>query len=200
MTANAVQERRKVFRVDFRGRAEVGPLTGSARNTSASEVWPADSVNLSEDGACLRLQRELSIHTHVALRLFTESRKRPCECTGRVAWVVQRLDLRDVPPFLYDVGVEFINPSSRLRQFASHLGLDLKTSNGAKTSAPKAALEPAMIRQRCYVPRVEQEPGAPRRWHLVVTVDGAPCFSRRFASWRELGEAWARFKRRPASS
>lgn len=203
MPANAIQERRKIARVDFRGRVEIAALTPPSAGRSplvaaSSELGPADSINLNEEGMCLRLQRELSIHAHVALRLFAEEHKRPFECTGRVAWVMQRLDLRDAPPFLYDIGVHFINPSSRLRGFASDLGLHMRAAGGSTASA-KARLEPAMIRQRCYVPQVEQESTSPRRWHLVVTVDGAPCFSQRFASRREADDAWEDFQRRKAS-
>lgn len=79
---------------------------------------PADGVNLSGGGLCLRLRETLDVRAVVRLQLTTQPRaSRGIECTGRVAWVSQRLDLRPTPPFLFDVGIEFVRPSPRLRRW-----------------------------------------------------------------------------------
>ena len=200
MKADSARDQRKTTRVDFPGRVEVD-LSPSQASRREQPPHPrghleAASVNLSEGGACLRLQEALEIHSRVTLRLFTESLKSPLVCGGRVAWVVQRLDLRNIPPFLYDVGVEFVDPSLRLRQLASSLGLTLKSPGGQ--SKQDATLQPATIHARSYVPRLQQEPG--NRWHLVVIVDGVPCFSRRYALEREAIKSWEEFKRRASST
>ena len=191
MPLNPVEERRTALRVELPGRVEIAVPHLPTR-------LEASSLNLSERGICVRLQETLEVRSDVRLRLFVEAARRPVECDGRVAWVVQRLDLRDAPPFLYDVGLEFVKPSPRLRQFAARIGVLLRPSRSAPTQ--NGLLQPVTIRQRCYVPRLKQEPAGIDRWHLVVTVDGAPCVSARCASTREAIESWQRFKRRIAKS
>lgn len=195
-------ERRKLSRVGFERRVElvVPKLQGRVQ---------ASSLNLSEGGLCLRIQETLDIRSSVTLRLFVQSRKKPLECMARVAWIVQRRDLREAPPFLYDVGVEFIDPPARLRAMVSKVGLTLKTApaprhlteriNGYRV--PMTSSQPITVHGRCYVPQVNQGPPPDNRWHLVVTVDGAPCFSQRYASGREAQRSWEQFKRHllPAS-
>ena len=103
-----LQERRKRARGSFPGRVQITlPLSG---------VLEANPVNFSEGGMCLRLKEALEVSARVQLRLFAEAKKRPLTCAGRVAWVVQRLDLRSAPPFLFDVGIELVNPQSAVRQ------------------------------------------------------------------------------------
>lgn len=191
MTTSTTQERRGAARVEFQGRVELDATDSGAHLT-------ADSVNVSEGGICLRVPNAMEIRSSVMLRLFTQPRRRPVECAGRVAWVTQRSDLRDAPPFIYDIGVEFIKPSARLRQFASRIGVDLKPTalrNGSQARAG-VALRPAALHGRSYIPKLTQESTPASRWHLVVTVDGAPCFSRRYASAQEAREAWKQFKKR----
>lgn len=195
-----LQERRKIPRVEFQGRVE---LEAPPRPTHLA----ASSLNLSEGGICVRLQESLEVRSSVTLRLFAQPRSRPFECAGRVAWVVQRLDLRSAPPFLYDVGVELLNPSSRLRQFASRVGFTLRPSPAVRVIAQsrqlskrvsRNVLQPATINGRCYEPRVVQEPSASMPWHLIVVVEGAPCFSRRCPSEREAIASWKQFRRQAA--
>jgi len=187
MAVKSLQERRKVPRVDFLGRVEINLLHPGMR-------LKASSLNLSEAGICVRLQEALDIHSPVKLRLFAASRKRPLECGGRVAWVVQRLDLRDTPPFVYDVGVEFVDPPPRLRQLVARTGITVKPKG---LRPPRGNfLQPVWITGRCYVPRVERELSPSVCWHLVVSVEGTPCFSQRFSTGREALEAWHQFKRK----
>ncbi len=155
----------------------------------------ANSLNLSEGGMCIRLKEAPEIRSQVRLRLFPTPSKKPLECAGRVAWVVQRLDLRDSPPFLYDVGLEFIDPSPRLRQFASQAGVHVRAP---AEPIRRPLLEPAVFRDRGYVPRLDRE-AASGLWHLIIWVDGVPCFSHRYPSQREGVSAWEQFKRQLAA-
>ena len=200
MALGTLQDRRRIARIEFQGRVELDAAHLPTR-------LEASSLNLSEGGICVRLRESLEIRLPVTLRLFAQPRSRPVECSGRVAWVVQRLDLRDAPPFLYDVGVEFVKPSTRLRQFASRLGVTLKPSptigiatrsNEAGKRSMPSTLQPATINGRCYEPRVVQEPSLGNQWHLIVVVEGVPCFSHRYASAREAIESWKHFKRQAA--
>lgn len=194
MEVKTSPELRKFPRHEFRGRVEL-ELGSSGRPTPQARL-ETNSLNVSEGGICLRLERTLDLHSRVLLRLFAQPRKPPLECAAQVAWVVQRLDLRDAPPFVYDIGLEFIDPSSRIRQVV--LGLDAAPkSSGVRLSR---RLLPSTIRGRSYVPQLQQESESEHRWHLVVTVDGTPCFSRRFASQREAFQAWERFKRNGAKA
>ena len=154
------------------------------------------AVNLSARGLCLRVQESLDINSRLRLQLRDQGRKRPLACQGLVSWVVQRLDLREAAPFVYDIGIEFIDPPNLLKRLASRLGLALAmpvARNGAGRT-----LRPAEIRNRLHVPQLTHERGVASRWHLVITVDGAPCFSQRYTSAREALEAWRRFKKNPA--
>jgi hypothetical protein len=155
----------------------------------------AESVNFSEGGLCLRLRQMLEVRSLVRLQLTPggSDRRRPLTCTGRVTWVMQRLDLRDSPPFLFDTGIEFVNPPAALRQLIVPAG-------GAPASVERAkergrVLAPSTLRGRLFVPRLERTVAGPLRWHLVVSVDGMPCFSERYPSERAAVAAWARFKR-----
>lgn len=186
MALRVVEEHRKLSRVELQGRVEIDVLHRPAR-------VEANAVNLSEGGMCVRLQEALEIRSRVRLRWFAKPPKRPLECAGQVAWVVQRLDLRDAPPFVYDVGVTFVNPPPRLRQFASRAGVVLKPSEDRPIKA--SLLRPATLNNRWYVPRLESHSSSSGRWHLIVTVDGVPCFSHRYPSEREAIESWERFKR-----
>ncbi|MBI3312601.1 MAG: PilZ domain-containing protein, partial [Candidatus Omnitrophica bacterium] len=116
-----MRERRKISRVGFERRIEL-------LIPKLQRCIQANSLNLSEGGLCLRIHETLEIRSSVMLRLFAQPRRKPLECKGRITWVVQRRDLRDAPPFLYDVGVEFIDPPARLRAIVSKVGLTLKPS------------------------------------------------------------------------
>ncbi len=162
-------------------------------------VVAANSVNFSRGGLCLRLQERLEVRSLVKLqltanRLRTTKTGRPVQCTGRVAWVIQRLDLRDAPPFLFDVGIEFVDPPATLRQALARRGGALTSLKGRPVS--HKLLESATIRSRCFIPRLEAVVNHPLRWHLVVSVDGVPCFSGHYPSEREATSAWTQFKRR----
>jgi hypothetical protein len=205
MAIKTVRERRKVQRIEFQGR-----VVYDHREATAPQLQTpleASSMNLSEGGLCVRLREALEVRSPVRLRVFAQPHAKPLECPGRIAWVVQRLDLRDSPPFLYDVGVEFIDPPPRFRQFASRSGIALRPSreptsqSGVAAERPtQSALQATMINGRCYVPRLEQEPSPSRRWHLIVTVDGTPCFSGRYPSIPKALEFWKQFKRQAALS
>lgn len=185
MMKTSVDERRRASRVELQGRVELAlahraPVAGN-------------TVNLSEGGLCVRVEESLDVKSAVTLKLFPQPRSRPVECAGRVAWVVQRLDLRTAPPFLYDVGVEFVRTSARLRQVASRLGVVVRASSWR--AARPTRLDPVMARGRNYEPRVLHAASPQGVWHLVVKADGAPCLSRHYASEREAVEGWKQFKR-----
>lgn len=180
-----LQERRKYSREGF-------PASFGISLLRPQGALIADSVNLSEGGLCLRLAEMLEVRSLVRLQLTQgHTFRRPVECTGRVAWVVQRLDLRDIPPFLFDVGIEFVDLPSRLRGVFGQ-------RNGA-AARPRAAhekhLEPVFIRARQYVPRLTSEHNHQARWHLIVTVDDVPCFSGHYTSERQAEAAWSQFKK-----
>lgn len=124
---------------------------------------------------------------------------RSMECTGRVAWVTQRLDLRNVPPYLFDIGIELVNPPRFLSRWLAERA---KSSPLVKARSPAAnkTLETALIKGRYFVPHLDSNGPKPLRWHLVVTVDEMPCFSQRFASDRAAFQGWMQFKRRQAKS
>lgn len=188
LTSTAVQDRRRFTRGESPGRFEVNLLRPSGR-------IPAESVNVSEGGLCVRLEEMLEVRSLVQLQLTSSAaRARPVRCTGRVTWVMQRLDLRASPPFLFDAGIELINPPPPLRQLAA-------PSAGAGKRQPAThhkTLDAAVVRGRAFHPRLERVPGQVGRWHLVVTVDGVPCFSEHFPSERAAAEGWVRFKRQQA--
>ena len=202
MTINTLEQadRRRIPRSNFQRRVELQAPQLSGR-------VQANSMNLSEAGLCVRLQAALDIHAAVTLRLFAEPHVRPLQCDGKVTWVVQRLDLRDAPPFLYDVGVEFVNPPSRLRQLASRLGVTLKSSPrlliGVKGSLRRMAgglLPSVLLHGRTYDALVQHEHRAESRWHLIIKADGVPCFSHRYETEDEALEAWKQFKRQETLS
>lgn len=191
--AAPIQERRKFSRAD-------GPEEFGIRLVQPDGAIPATSVNLSEGGLCVRLENRLEVRAIVRLQVIpgggVRRSQRPVECAGRVAWIVQRMDLRATPPFLFDVGIEFVDPPPFLRQFLSQRGGHLEA---IKPRAARAkALEPATIRGRQFLPRLERELSHPTRWHLVVSVDDTPCFSGHYPSERAAVADWARFKRRQA--
>jgi hypothetical protein len=189
LTSSAVQERRQFLRSD------VVPfhvdLLKPDRSLSAS------SVNFSEGGVCLRLREALEVRSLVDLQLIPHVElaglRRPMRCQGRVAWVIQRLDLRPTPPFLFDVGIEFVDPPPALRQLMAQRGA--KGSGSTIRSMPQKPLASAVIRGRQFLARLERTAAHPAGWHLVVSVDGLPCFSHHYPSEREAMAAWDRFKR-----
>jgi len=161
---------------------------------------PANSVNMSEGGLCFRVEETIEVRSLVRLQLTLEGLgstrgQRPMECAGRVAWVIQRMDLRPAPPFLFDVGIEFVDPPPMLRQVLAQQGSALGRPEGRSAQDHERTLEPAAIRGRQFVPRLTRQANQPSRWHLIVTVDGAPCFSGRYPSRRAATAAWTRFKR-----
>ena len=107
-----------------------------------------------------------------------------------------RLDLRNEPPFLYDIGIEFVDPPPMLRQLMAQSGMG--ASAGKKRPARERLLASWAVRGRTYLPQLERTPHQTMHWHLVVSVDGVPCFSERYPSERAALAAWARFKRQQA--
>lgn len=188
-TATSVQDRRKSARQPV-----PPPHFGINLVRSSQGPLNAESVNLSEGGLCIRLRQMLDVRSLVELEVTPEgaAKRRPLKCAGRVTWVVQRLDLRDAPPFFFDTGLEFVNPPASLRHWLSqHTG---GPAPERRASQPKW-LDPATVRGRAYHPRLTRVPNRPDGWHLVVSVDGVPCFSEHFASEKAAEAGWTRFKR-----
>ena len=162
---------------------------------------PVNHVNMSEGGLCLRLPTRLEVRSLVRLQLTPADslarRWRPMECTGRVAWVTQRLDLRAMPPYLFDVGIEFVNlPRSIHRRLTQqHIQVGAVKPRGSNHGKP---LEPAVVKGRQFVPRLDPDGLRQARWHLIVTVGDVPCFSRHYPTEHEALAAWERFKRAQA--
>ncbi len=180
-----LQERRKYLREGFPANFGISLLRPQG-------ALAADNVNLSEGGLCLRLPEMLEVRSLVRLQLTPgQTLRKTVECTGRVAWVVQRLDLRDIPPFLFDVGIEFVDPPSSLRNV---LGRHTDAPSKPRQAHEKH-LDPVFIRGRQYVPRLTAEHNHQARWHLIVTVDDVPCFSGHYTSERQAEAAWSRFRR-----
>lgn len=186
-TPTLLAERRKFLR----GALPARFLVHLAR---ATRSITAEGVNFSEGGLCLRLREALDVRSSVQLR-FTPARARAMTCAGRVAWVIQRLDLRDQPPYVFDTGVEFVNPPPVLRRLATH-GADLEALK--QRASPQRMLEPFLTRGRSFLPKLERNSSRPPRWHLVVSVDSVPCFSAHYPSERAAIAAWAKFKRQQA--
>ena len=195
--SSTTQERRKTSR-----REGAPPL---AINLMRSQgAVPAGSVNFSERGLCLRVRETLEVRSLVRLQLTpaksaakTRLGSKPLECMGRVTWVVQRMDLRHGPPFLFDVGIEFVDPSAPLRRVLLQQGLGLgATSRAAKPRAGKKWLAAAPIQGREYLPMLERSIQPGQRWRLVVSVEGVPCFSEHYPSERAAAAGWNSLKRR----
>ncbi len=154
----------------------------------------ADGVNLSAGGLCVRLQERLEVRSLIRFQLTRRGapKSRPVQGTGRVAWVIQRLDLRDMPPFVFDIGIEFVDPPPGLQQFVAQ-------RSGRLVSAGRATaqhhLQPVTIRGRVYVPRLNRQVDHPLPWHLVVTLSETPCFSGHYGSSRAALAAWTTFQR-----
>lgn len=190
----AIQERRKFPRSETQARFHIDLLRPQG-------LIPADSVNYGEGGLCVRLEEMLEVRSLVRLQLTAERSgvlrgPRALECTGRVAWVIQRLDLRNVPPFVYDVGIEFVDPPTGLRHLMAQRGVRAAALKGQ--SASEKTLDAALIHGRHFSPRLQRELNHPPRWHLIVTVEGVPCFSGRYPSERQAMAAWLQFKRQQA--
>ena len=189
-------ERRKVLRQAFPPRLAIQLL-----QPPTSVV--VDRLNISPGGLCLRLEEALEVRSLIQFQVSPEASatviassgvRFPLHCLGRVAWVTQRLDLRGAPPFLFDIGIEFIDPSPMLQRLVARLNPD-SVDQPSKTVLEKA-LESLLIGGRRFVPRLQRETTRPPRWHLVVSVDGAPCLSAHYPSERAALAAWAQFKRR----
>ena len=205
--STAVQERRRFSRVEAPPRLAVDLLLQADHRLSA------DAVNISKAGLCLRLEERLEVRSLVNLQLTplragaarnlsrahareASSRGgRAIRCEGRVAWVIQRLDLRDAPPYLFDVGIEFADPPAFLRRLMIGRGSRSVSRLPATHAVPVAS---AVIHKREYVPRLERSPGSRLGWHLVISVDGVPCLSERYLSERAAKAAWETFQRRQA--
>ena len=190
-STTALAERRKFAR-------QPSPSRFTVHLLQADRSAAAEGVNVGEGGLCLRLRQMLEVRSLVQLQLIPGNGgrgRRPVRCTGRVTWVMQRLDLRGTPPFVFDTGIEFVDVPRSLRQIIVQGGTaPLLQDRGARS--PKAA--PAMIRGREYVPRLERGAGSPARWHLVILAEGVPCASEHHPSERAALAAWARFKRQRA--
>lgn len=185
------QERRRFPRTVSGARLSINVIHPSARSVS--------QVNYSEGGLCLRVDEALEVRSLIRFQVAParagDGHRRPVECTGRVAWVIQRLDLRSIPPFLFDVGIEFVDPPPFLRRLIAQRA---NVATAQDRSAPGKSLDVAVIRGRQFIPRLERDAHRPSLWHLVVSVDGAPCFSSRYPSERAALLAWGLFQRRQA--
>ncbi len=204
-TTTAVQERRRFTRNE--------PPPHFAINLVQSDrSIHAQNVNFSEGGFCIRLEEMLEVRSLVQMELTPEGSNngrgrvvngggmarasRTMKCRGRVSWVMQRLDLRNMAPFLFDTGIEFVDPSPMLRQFMARYGVDLSVLK--RRTVRHKTLDAFVIRGRTYIPRLERASARPPRWHLVESVDGIACFSRHYASQRAAVMGWATFRRQQA--
>ena len=188
----SVQERRRFSRAESFPRLAIDLLQSERR-------LAVDAVNVSEAGLCLRLAERLEVRSLVNLQLRPPRGtggprgKHPIRCEGRVAWVIQRLDLRDTPPYLFDVGIEFPDPPALLRRLMAGRRSRALVQPRAACTVP---LSGATIRGRQYVPTLERTTHSRTSWHLVIAVDGVPCFSERYASERAAKAEWEAFRRR----
>lgn len=182
LTAAPTQERRKFLRGEASPRLAI---------TLLEPRLAANHVNISEGGLCLRLAEHLEVRSLVQLEIVPERAPRSLQCTGRVSWVMQRLDLRATPPFLFDIGIEFVNPPRALRQWFALPGL-------SRTAGSAQLLASAVIRGRVFTPQVERSDGRTGRWHLVVSVGSVPCFSQHYPSKQAAARGWATFRRQQA--
>jgi hypothetical protein len=182
--AAPTQERRRSARLEPPAGFEVSLLR-------PDQSLFANSVNVSRGGLCLRLQEALEVRSLVRLQ-FTQA-VRTVTCLGRVSWVIQRLDLREGPPFLFDIGIEFVDPPPFLRQLMARQGV--RSPAAPPRTSRGRVVETYAIRARQYVSRLERTTDRPLRWHLVISVEGTPCFSHRYHSERAALVAWGRFKR-----
>lgn len=157
-----------------------------------------DGVNISCRGACLRTGTPMEINTQLQLRM--EHRQSTLKvgkaaaesCLARVAWVQQRLDLRDTPPFVFDIGIEWVNEPARL--IRSLFGDSPADATGMPAGA-RRLVKPWSANGREYSATLIEDLSAQVPWHLVIRVDGAPCLSRRFDSERAATNALRAFKK-----
>ena len=196
LTSAPPQERRKFSRSESSARFEINLLRPHGAITT-------NSVNVSAGGLCLRVEEPLEVRSLVQLqltqgRLHAVKGLRSLACKGRVAWVIQRLDLRAIPPFLFDVGIEFVDPPSMLRQLIAKRGHRLTAL--PEPPQQEKMLEPSVIRSRHFLPRLRREANHALHWHLIVSVDGTPCFSGHYATERAAITAWATFQREQAKT
>jgi len=92
-----------------------------------------------------------------------------------------------------------VTPLERPDAFAGKAVLtDLELAELKRRAASRRILEPFLARGRDFTPRLERASSRPPRWHLVVSVDGVPCFSAHYPSERAAIAAWAKFKRQQA--
>ena len=180
------QERRRKLRTPWYQRVEL-------RLRESNAMVNASSLDVGEGGMRLRLSGDVSVNSRLTLRLFSGAADKPLECSGRVAWVVQRLDLRQLPPYIYDIGIEWVNPPEALRRVAAGAGSGAAIPKGHSHRIQHFG--PVVIRERTYVAQLERESSLGEGWHLVVRADGAPCLSRRFGLEREAIDGWERFVR-----
>ncbi len=193
-TKSSIKERRQFGRATW-------PVDVTISLLEPQGLDLVDHVNVSEAGLCLRLPANLEVKSLVRFQLTPNRNRlgkfRPMECTGRVAWVTQRLDLRNVPPYLFDIGIEFVNPTPVLSRLLSLHEEVRGERHLAAVSVPKK-LVGADIGGRCFVPRITRDGGKSTPWHLVVSVDDSPCFSHHFATEHAAYEAWTQFQRQQA--
>ena len=190
-----VPERRRFLRNELPSRVTVNLL-------QPTRLVPADGVNVSEGGLCLRLQETLEVRSLVDLQLTPDGARhgveqKPVRCKGRVSWVVQRLDLRPSPPFVFDVGIEFVDPPSMLRKLMVQRGAD-QAPPPIRQAVRESRLVPSVIRGRQFIPKLERVEDRPPQWHLVVAIDGVPCLSEHYLSKSDAVAGWDRFKRQQA--
>lgn len=193
------------MRASFKERRESSraawPADVAIQLLEPSGLAPIDHVNVSEGGLCLRLPAMLEVRSLIRFQLVsgaarTTNRLRPTACTGRVAWVTQRLDLRNMPPYLFDIGVEFVKPPRFLAQWLSQKSQTGRENGEAESNAKR--LSAVTIRGRRLVPRIMRDGEKPNPWHFIVSVDDSPCFSQRFSSESAAFAAWQQFQRKQA--
>lgn len=187
----APKERRQFLRASW-------PADLAINLLEPSGIGSINHVNVGEGGLCFRLPANLEVKSVIRFALTRSrnrmSKTRPMECTGRVAWVTQRLDLRSMPPYLFDIGIEFINPPSVIAGLLARQESN-RPAVGALMKPRIKKLTGANIRGRQFVPRIIRDGDKAAPWHLVVSVEDVPCYSQRFASERAAVIAWVQFQR-----
>ncbi len=166
-------------------------------------IQSIDGVNVSNRGACLRVGHSLEINSLMDLQFKhmvsaqAENVNEIEKCSARVAWVVQRLDLRATPPFLFDVGIEWLSPPKLLIQSIFGKTAVVKSELSAKA---RKALTSWQRNGREFVPKLTFEENRDPSWHLVIMADGAPCSSQRLATEKAALEALKKFQEDQAPS
>ena len=200
MSASSSPERRQSLRVPYQGVVEIEPQGGGSPVTG-------EGRDLGEGGVSVRVNERLDLHTVVRMRLTPPrltDRRAPArrasalQCVGRVAWTTARMDLRAEPPYPYDMGIEFLQVPPFIKRQMTMVYRRLRQHQQAAPRAPR--LRAAQIGRRFYVPSLSYDVAPQASWHLIVRIDGVPCYARRFASLNAAVAGWKAFRTEHAAA